>query len=37
MDAIENIVLMATLMAFGVAVTVAVLCGFIYYMEIQND
>ena len=37
MAAIENIILMAALMALGVGITVAVLFGFIYYLEIQND
>ena len=37
MDAIENIALMVLLMAAGVGVTAAVLCGFIYYMEMQDD
>ena len=37
MTAVENIALMAALMALGVGVTFAVLCGFIYYLEIQND
>ena len=37
MAAIENIALMAALMALGVGITVAVLFGFIYYLEIQND
>lgn len=34
---IENVLLMALLMAFGVGATAAVLVGFIYWMEIQND
>ena len=37
MAAVENIALMAALMALGVGVTLAVLCGYIYYLEIQND
>lgn len=37
MTAVENIALMAALMALGVAVTVAALIAFIYYLEIQND
>jgi len=37
MDAIENIVGMALLMALGVSITVAVLIGFLYYLEAQND
>jgi hypothetical protein len=36
-EAIENIALMATLMALGVAATAVVLIGFVYYLEIQND
>ena len=34
---IENVLLMAALMALGASVLVAVLLGFVYYMEIQND
>lgn len=34
---LENILGMALLMALGVSVTVAVLIGFIYYLEVQND
>lgn len=37
MAAIENIALMTLLMALGVSITVAVLIGFIYYLEAQND
>jgi ABC-type nickel/cobalt efflux system permease component RcnA len=37
MDAVENIVLMALLMALGVSITVSVLIGFLYYLEAQND
>ena len=37
MDALENIILMAALMAVGMTVTVVVLIGFIYYLEVQND
>ena len=37
MDAIENISLMVLLMALGASVTVALLLGFIYYLEVQND
>jgi ABC-type lipoprotein release transport system permease subunit len=37
MDAIENIALMALLMAVGVGISVAVLIGFLYYMEVQDD
>ena len=34
---IENVLLMALLMALGAGVTAALLCGFIYWMEFQND
>ena len=34
---IENVLLMSLLMALGAGVTVALLVGFIYWMEIQND
>jgi hypothetical protein len=34
---IENVLLMALLMALGASITVALLLGFIYYLEIQND
>jgi hypothetical protein len=34
---IENVLLMALLMALGAGITVALLVGFFYYMEIQND
>jgi len=34
---IENVLLMALLMALGVGLTWAVLLGFIYWMEFQND
>ena len=34
---IENVLLMACLMALGAGITVALLIGFIYYLEIQND
>jgi len=37
LDAIENIALMSILMLLGVGVTIAVLCGFVYFLEIQND
>ena len=37
MLALENILLMAFLMALGVGVVVAVLIGFIYYLEVMND
>lgn len=33
----ENIALMVLLMALGVSLTVAVLIGFIYYLEAQGD
>jgi nitrate reductase NapE component len=34
---LENIALMVLLMALGVGVTGALIFGFIYWMEIQND
>jgi hypothetical protein len=34
---IENILLMALLMALGVGATWAVLAGLIYYFEVLND
>lgn len=34
---IENVLLMSLLMALGVGITGALLFGFIYYMEAQND
>lgn len=34
---IENVALMVILMALGAGVLVAVLLGFLYYMELQND
>ena len=37
MAAIENIALMTLLMALGASITVALLLGFIYYLEAQND
>ena len=37
MDAIENIALRALLMVTGVGISVAVLLGFLYYMEVQDD
>ena len=37
MDVIENIVGIALLMALGVSVTAALLIGFLYYLEAQND
>ena len=35
--ALENIALMAVLMMFGVGVTVAMLLGFVYWLEIQDE
>jgi hypothetical protein len=37
MTAIENIVLIVVLLIAGVGVTVAMLIGFLYYLEITND
>jgi len=37
MEMIENVLLMAVLMALGVGVTWAVLAGLIYYMEVMDD
>lgn len=34
---LENVTLMVLLMALGASLTVAVLVGFIYWMEMQND
>ncbi len=34
---IENVLLMAFLMALGVGVTWALLIGFIYFLEVLND
>ena len=34
---IENIALMVLLMVLGIGITWAVLLGFLYWMEIQND
>jgi hypothetical protein len=34
---IENILLMTALMALGAGLTIALLIGFIYWLEIQND
>ena len=34
---IENVTLMVFLMLLGVSVSVAILIGFIYYVELQND
>lgn len=34
---IENVLLMALLMAFGAGLTIALLCGFIYWMEVQSE
>ena len=36
MEAVENISLMVLLMALGIGVTVAVLIGFMYWMEVQD-
>jgi hypothetical protein len=36
MEAIENIALMVGLMMIGLGVTVAVLIGFVYWMEMQD-
>jgi hypothetical protein len=33
----ENVALMVLLMLLGASLTVAVLVGFIYWMEMQND
>ncbi len=35
--ALENIALMAVLMMFGVGVAVAMLLGFVYWLEIQEE
>ena len=37
MDALENIALMALLMALGAGVLATLLFGFLYYMEAQDD
>ena len=37
MEALENILLMAALMAAGAGITVALLCGFVYYLEVQGE
>jgi hypothetical protein len=34
---LENVTLMVLLMVLGASLTVAVLIGFIYWMEMQND
>ena len=34
---IENVLLMALLMALGVGVTCALLIGFVYYLEVMDD
>ena len=34
---IENVMLMALLMFLGTSVTIALLCGFVYWLEIQDD
>lgn len=36
-DMLENVGLMFLLMALGVGATFAVLAGFVYYLEVQND
>ena len=37
MDAIENIALMVLLMVAGAGVAAAVLWGFVYYLEVQDE
>jgi hypothetical protein len=37
MEVIENVALMVLLMALGVGVLGAMLAGFLYWMEFQND
>jgi hypothetical protein len=37
MEVIENIALMVLLMALGAGALVAMLLGFLYWMEFQND
>jgi hypothetical protein len=37
MTALENIALMAVLMMLGVGVTAAMLLGFVYWLEIQDE
>lgn len=37
MEMMENVLMMALLMALGAGITVVVLAGFIYWMEFQND
>ena len=37
MLAIENILLMALLMALGVGLVFALLAGFVYYLEVMDD
>jgi hypothetical protein len=34
---VENVLLMAALMALGVGITAALLAGFVYWMEIQSE
>ena len=34
---IENVALMVVLMLFGIGITWALLLGFIYWLEVQND
>ena len=36
-DLVENVALMVALMVLGIGLTGAVLFGFIYWMEFQND
>jgi len=37
MEAVENIALIVLLMVLGVGVVWALLAGFVYWMEFQND
>jgi hypothetical protein len=37
MEAIENIALIALLLAIGVGLTWAILLGFVYFLESMND
>ena len=37
MATIENIALIALLLFLGTGVTVALLCGFVYYLEILDE
>lgn len=34
---IENVLLIALLMFLGTGISVALLCGFVYYLEVQDD